>query len=75
MYMLHLSVHSQIADFGMSRSLDDDSIYYMAENTKFPVRWTAPEVGKWQLCSSSIHDHALHLYYLCMFYILPITVV
>ena len=47
-----LSAHSQIADFGMSRSLGDDSIYYMAEKAKFPIRWTAPEVGKLQILSS-----------------------
>ena len=44
--MCMLSVLSQIADFGMSRGLSEDSIYYMAESAKFPIRWTAPEVSK-----------------------------
>ena len=34
----------QIADFGMSRDLTDDS-YYITSGGRIPVRWTAPEVG------------------------------
>ena len=33
----------QIADFGMSRDLDDDK-YYITSGGKIPVKWTAPEV-------------------------------
>ena len=46
--MCMLSVLSQIADFGMPRGLSEDSIYYMAESAKFPIRWTGPaaEVSK-----------------------------
>ena len=38
----------QIADFGMSRDLDDDT-YYISQGGKIPVKWTAPEVSH---CSS-----------------------
>ena len=34
----------QIADFGMSRDLMDES-YYVSHGGKIPVKWTAPEVG------------------------------
>ena len=34
----------QIADFGMSRSLLDES-YYVSHGGKIPVKWTAPEVN------------------------------
>ena len=33
----------QIADFGMSRDLHDDT-YYVSSTKKIPVKWTAPEV-------------------------------
>jgi len=33
----------QIADFGMSRDLLDQS-YYTISGGKIPVKWTAPEV-------------------------------
>ena len=33
----------QIADFGMSRDLEDDSCYIVSGG-KIPVKWTAPEV-------------------------------
>ena len=33
----------QIADFGMSRDLMDES-YYVAHGGKIPVKWTSPEV-------------------------------
>ena len=35
----------QIADFGMSRDLDDDN-YYISHGGKIPIKWTAPEVMK-----------------------------
>jgi hypothetical protein len=34
---------SQIADFGMSRDLDDND-YYVSNGGKIPIKWTAPEV-------------------------------
>lgn len=33
----------QIADFGMSRDLDDED-YYMSQGGMIPIKWTAPEV-------------------------------
>ena len=33
----------QIADFGMSRDLDDEE-YYISNGGKVPIKWTAPEV-------------------------------
>lgn len=33
----------QIADFGMSRDLDDGD-YYISHGGKIPFKWTAPEV-------------------------------
>ena len=33
----------QIADFGMSRDLMDES-YYVSHGGMIPVKWTAPEV-------------------------------
>ena len=35
----------QIADFGMSRDLLQES-YYISHGEKIPVRWTAPEVSR-----------------------------
>ena len=34
--------HSQVADFGMSRDLDDEN-YYISHGGQIPVKWTAPE--------------------------------
>eukprot|EP00041_Stephanoeca_diplocostata_P026580 m.718937 g.718937 ORF g.718937 m.718937 type:complete len:771 (+) comp22997_c1_seq34:676-2988(+) len=33
----------KVADFGLSKSLDDDSEYFRSEGGKIPIRWTAPE--------------------------------
>ncbi len=33
----------QVADFGMSRDLADES-YYISHGGKIPVKWSAPEV-------------------------------
>ena len=38
-----LGCHLQIADFGMSRDLMDET-YYMSHGGQIPVKWTAPEV-------------------------------
>ena len=40
----------QIADFGMSRDLADET-YYISSGGKIPVKWTAPEVHQ---------THSLH---------------
>ena len=42
-YVRQLSIISQIADFGMSRDLADET-YYISSGGKIPVKWTAPEV-------------------------------
>ena len=42
----------QIADFGMSRDLEDDSCYIVSGG-KIPVKWTAPEV----LLLYTIHEN------------------
>ena len=34
----------QIADFGLSKKLADDTEYYMTSGGMVPVKWTAPEV-------------------------------
>ena len=36
-------IYNQIADFGMSRDLDDGD-YYMSQGGMIPIKWTAPEV-------------------------------
>ena len=42
-YMGCLTVfHTQVADFGMSRDLDDEH-YYISQGGAIPVKWTAPE--------------------------------
>ena len=40
---------SQIADFGMSRDLDDQD-YYMSDGGMIPIKWTAPEVSNFRHC-------------------------
>ena len=42
------STYIQIADFGMARDVTDDD-YYVSTGGKIPVRWTAPEVCKYEL--------------------------
>ena len=37
-----MSDYIQIADFGMSRALQDAD-YYVSRGGKIPVKWTAPE--------------------------------
>ena len=50
--LIHTYMHAlQIADFGMSCDLIDES-YYVTSGGKVPVKWTAPEVGK-----KSVNDH------------------
>ena len=39
---LMMCVYIQIADFGMSRDLADET-YYISSGGKIPVKWTAPE--------------------------------
>ena len=42
-----LAFPPQIADFGMSRDLDDDN-YYISHGGKIPIKWTSPEVCDWR---------------------------
>ena len=44
-YIDSLMCTSQIADFGMSRDLADET-YYISRGGKIPIKWTAPEVRK-----------------------------
>ena len=39
-----LLLFCQIGDFGLSRKLDDDTVYYVTSGGMVPVNWTAPEV-------------------------------
>ena len=39
---IHNIVTLQIADFGLSRNLDDEN-YYISKGGMVPVKWTAPE--------------------------------
>ena len=43
-YFLPLTC-TQIADFGMSRDLQEDD-YYKSSGGQIPIKWTAPEVNK-----------------------------
>ena len=52
--MFHTQTHhkrylyfSQIGDFGMARDLDVDNIY-QSQGGKIPLKWTAPEVNKYE---------------------------
>ena len=49
--MLIIAFSSQIADFGMSRRLDDDS-YYITKGGRIPLKWTAPEAILYRKYSS-----------------------
>ncbi|KAL8596170.1 hypothetical protein ACOMHN_021210 [Nucella lapillus] len=35
----------KVADFGLARILQEEDIYEASENTKFPIKWTAPEAA------------------------------
>ncbi|XP_076462223.1 tyrosine-protein kinase Yes-like [Babylonia areolata] len=35
----------KVADFGLARILQEEDIYTATENTKFPIKWTAPEAA------------------------------
>ena len=50
-------VLDQIADFGLSRDIVDDT-YYTATSGKIPVKWTAPEVHIYE--SGNCHLSATH---------------
>ena len=43
---------SQIADFGMSRALQDAE-YYVSRGGKIPVKWTAPEALSYKKYSTA----------------------
>ena len=42
--MVVVQLPMQVADFGMSRDLEDEN-YYISHGGKIPVKWSAPEVG------------------------------
>ena len=42
---MNLLLCVQIADFGMSRDLQDEN-NYISHAEKIPIKWTAPEVSK-----------------------------
>lgn len=33
----------KVADFGLSKEIDNDSDYFVANGGKIPIKWTAPE--------------------------------
>ena len=33
----------KVADFGLSKEIDDNSDYFVSEGGKVPIKWTAPE--------------------------------
>eukprot|EP00038_Savillea_parva_P009634 m.184855 g.184855 ORF g.184855 m.184855 type:complete len:767 (+) comp16246_c0_seq1:39-2339(+) len=41
--LLNEQLDAKVADFGLSKSLDDESEYFKSEGGKIPIRWTAPE--------------------------------
>jgi len=43
----------KIADFGLSRIVSDSNNYYVSSDSKFPVKWTAPEALKFGKFSSA----------------------
>ena len=47
-----LSILLQIADFGMSRALQDAE-YYVSRGGKIPVKWTAPEALSYKKYSTA----------------------
>ena len=50
----------QIADFGMSRDLADET-YYISSGGKIPVKWTAPEVHQTLIAKSQFELLCLRL--------------
>ena len=53
----------QIADFGMSRDLEDTK-YYISQGGKIPVKWTAPEAIRYKKYSmaSDVWSYGCVLY-------------
>ena len=43
----------QIADFGMSRDIEDEGYYIARRGTAIPIKWTAPEALKYRKYSSA----------------------
>lgn len=33
----------QVADFGLSKEIDNSSDYFISDGGKIPIRWTSPE--------------------------------
>ncbi|XP_050400801.2 tyrosine-protein kinase SRK2 [Patella vulgata] len=59
----------KVADFGLARLIEDNAIYSASENTKFPIKWTAPEAGLYRQFSvkSDVWSFGILLYELITF--------
>ena len=44
----------KVADFGLSKEVDNDSDYFVASGGKIPIKWTAPEAIENQYVSSCL---------------------
>ncbi len=65
--VVYIQLFFQIADFGMSRNLQDEA-YYTSNNKKIPVKWTAPEVFSLLVFYPVLHRG---LFLFCSGYLLP----
>lgn len=54
-----LAMLLQIADFGMSKYLQDKA-YYKTNSGKIPVKWTAPEVIRIRALNDNIQQYCIH---------------
>jgi len=52
-FYLPLDFNFQIADFGMSRALEETCDYYISKGGMVPVKWTAPEAIRYKKYSTA----------------------